>query len=124
LISGGVSPGIRRTIHGFAEDSIKVLEVKMSTNELLGRIDESIEMGKRILEAHDNKKTDSTEAHVGMKDFCQGIKVLIEDLYGDGNHLSHKFAVIDGFDPEKVAEGLAVLTDLRRLIIYTGEFSS
>jgi soluble cytochrome b562 len=124
LISGGVSPGIRRTIHGFAEDSIKASEVKMNSNELLGRIDESIEMGKRILEPHDNKKNDSTEALDGMKDFCQGMKVLIEDLYGAGNHLSHKFAAIDGFDPETVAEGLAVLADLRRVIIYTGEFSS
>jgi hypothetical protein len=96
----------------------------MSTNELVGRIDESIEMGKRILEAYYNKKNDSTEAHDGMKEFCKGIKGLIEDVYGDGNHLFHKFAVIDGFDPEKVEEGLAVLTDLRRLIIYTGEFSS
>jgi hypothetical protein len=96
----------------------------MSTNELVGRIDESIEMGKRILEAHDSKKTCNTETHDGMKEFCLGIMVLIEDVYGDGNHLSHKFAVIDGFDPEKVEEGLAVLTDLRRLIIYTGEFSS
>jgi hypothetical protein len=96
----------------------------MNSNELLGRIDESIEMGKRILEPHDNKKNDSTEALDGMKDFCQGMKVLIEDLYGAGNHLSHKFAAIDGFDPETVAEGLAVLADLRRVIIYTGEFSS
>jgi len=96
----------------------------MSTNELLGRLDESIKIGKRILEAHDNKKNDGTEALDGMKEFCKGIKGLIEDVYGDGNHLSHKFAAIDRFDPEKVAEGLAVLTDLRRLIIYTGEFSS
>jgi hypothetical protein len=96
----------------------------MGTNELVRRIDESIETAKKILAAQLSKGADRTEAPDGMKMFCQGIKGLIEDVYGDSNHLSGKFEVMDGYNPAKVEEGLKVLKDLRSLIAYSGEFGS
>ena len=96
----------------------------MSMNELVRRIDESIETAKKILAAQVSEGADRTEAPDGMKMFYHGIKVLIEDVYGGSNHLSCTFEVMDGCNPEEVEEGLKVLKDLRILVAYSGEFSS
>ena len=72
----------------------------MSVNELVRRIDEFIETAKRILAAQVSEGADKTEAPDGMKIFYQGIKVLIEDVYGGSNQLSGKFEVMDGYNPE------------------------
>jgi hypothetical protein len=94
----------------------------MSVSELVRRIDESIETAKKMLAAQLSEGADRTEAPDGMKMFYQGIKVLIEDVYGGSNHLSGTFEVMDGYNPEELEEGLKVLKDLRRLIAYSGEF--
>lgn len=96
----------------------------MSVNELVRRIDESIETAKRILAVQLSEGADRTEAPDGMKMFYQRIKVLIEDVYGGSNLLSGEFEVMDGYNPEEVEEGLKVLKDLRGLIAYSGEFGS
>ena len=78
----------------------------MSVNELVRRIDESIETAKKILAAQLSEGADRTEAPDGMKMFYQGIKVLIEDVYGGSNHLSGKFEVMDGYNPDKGGRGV------------------
>lgn len=96
----------------------------MSVNELVRRIDKSIETAKRILAVHVSEGTDRTGTPDGMKIFYQGITVLIEEVYGGSNHLSGKLEVMDGYNPDEVEEGLKILKDLRRLIAYSGEFGS
>lgn len=96
----------------------------MNTNELIQRIDESIEAGIGILAGQASGGADRREVSDGIRLFCRGVKGLIEAIYGDGHHLSRKFEELDGYDPEMVKEGLAVLKDLRRLTVYSGEFSS
>ncbi len=93
----------------------------MTTNELVRRIDETTERGRGILAGREDE---GTEAVGRIKEFCQGVKVLIEDIYGGGNQLSGKFEGSKGYDRELLEEGLAVLEDLRRLTVYSGEFSS
>ena len=90
----------------------------MNTNDMISRIDALIGMGKKITvgNAHDGSD--------GMKGFRHGINTLIEEVHGAGNQLSAGFGAIDGYDPRMVAEGIAVLEDLRRLVIYSGEFGS
>lgn len=88
----------------------------MNTNEVVKRIDEFIGMGESIIvgKAHDGSE--------GMEGFCHGIKALIEEIHGFGNQLSTKFDAIDVYDPQMVAEGIAVLQDLRRMVLYAGEY--
>ncbi len=96
----------------------------MNTNELVRRIDESIGTGMGILAGRSIEGADRREDSDGIKKFCLEVKVLIEEIYGGGNHLSRQFGKSDGYDPEMVIEGLAVLKDLRRVTFYSGEFSS
>ncbi|HET6419317.1 MAG TPA: hypothetical protein VFG19_04120 [Geobacteraceae bacterium] len=96
----------------------------MNTNELVCRIDESIETGMGILAGRSSEGADRKEDSDGIKTFCLEVKGLIEEIYGGGNHLSCQFGESDGYDPEMVKKGLAVLKDLRRVTIYSGEFSS
>jgi hypothetical protein len=90
----------------------------MNTSEMISRIDALIEMGVIITAGNAHDGSD------GMKGFRQGIITLIEEVHGSGNQLSAGFGAIDGYDPRMVAEGIAVLEDLRRVVLYTGEFSS
>ncbi len=96
----------------------------MNTNELVRRIDESIETGMGILAGRSSEGADRRKDSDGIKTFCLEVKVLIEEINGSGNHLSRQFGESDGYGSEMVKEGLAVLKDLRRVIIYSGEFSS
>ncbi len=91
-------------------------EVEMNTNEVVKRIDEFIGMGESIVagNAHDGSE--------GMEGFCHGIKALIEEIHGFGNQLSARFDAIDVYDQRMVAEGLAALQDLRRMVLYAGEY--
>ncbi len=88
----------------------------MNTNETVARIDRLIEMGERIGAGNADEGAD------GMKVFCHGIKELIEDIHGFGNQLSAVFGAMDSYDPKAVEEGIAVLKDLRRLVLYAGEY--
>lgn len=90
----------------------------MNTSEMIRRIDELIGMGEKI------KARNAHDGSDGMKGFRDGIKTLIEEVHGSGNQLSAGFGVIDGYDPRMVAEGIAVLEDLRRVVLYSGEFGS
>ncbi|MRR33525.1 hypothetical protein EG829_02350 [bacterium] len=90
----------------------------MNTSEMVSRIDALIGMGEKI------KAENASDGSDGMKGFRQGIKTLIEDVHGSGNQLSAGFCASDVYDPRMVAEGIAVLEDLRRVVLYTGEFSS
>ncbi len=47
---------------------------------------------------------------------------LIEEIHGFGNQLSAKFSAINGYDKKTLKEGIAVLKDLRRLVLYAGEY--
>lgn len=88
----------------------------MNTNDVVKRIDEFIGIGECIVagNAHDGS--------AGLEGFCHGIKALIEEIHGFGNQLSARFDAIDADDRRMAAEGLAVLQDLRRMVLYAGEF--
>ena len=88
----------------------------MNTNEVVKRIDEFIRMGESIIagNAHDESE--------GIEGFCHGMKALIEEIHGFGNQLSASFDAIDVYDPGMVAEGVAILQDLRRMVLYAGEY--
>jgi hypothetical protein len=88
----------------------------MNTNEMVKRIDELIRMGEKV------KAGDANDRFDGMKGFCHGVKVLIEEIHGFGNQLSARFGAIEGYNLEEVEEGISVLKDLRKLILYAGEY--
>jgi len=96
----------------------------MNTREQIRRIDEWIKLGKRILTVQLDGASAEKPALDATETFFRGIKSVIEDVYGEGNGLSDRFEGMHGCDPRKVEEGLATLEDLRRLTIYSGEFSS
>jgi len=88
----------------------------MDTSDMISRIDKLIGIVEKIeaRNAHDGSD--------GMKGFRHGIKTLIEEVRGAGNGLSAGFGIIDV--PRMVAEGIAVIEDQRRLVLYSGEFGS
>jgi hypothetical protein len=88
----------------------------MNTNEMVKRIDELVGMGERI------KAGNADDGSDGIKGFCHGIKVLIEEIHGFGNRLSARFGAIEGDNLEEVEEGISVLRDLRKLVLYAGEY--
>jgi len=88
----------------------------MNTSETVARIDRLIGMGERIGSGN------ADDGANGMKVFCHGIKELIEEIHGFGNQLSARFSAIDGYDPKAVEDGIAVLKDLRRVVLYAGEY--
>jgi len=88
----------------------------MNTNDTVARIDRLIGMGERMIVVNADNDTD------GMKAFCHGIKGVVEEIHGFGNQLSARFGTIDGYDPGVVDEGIAILKDLRRLVLYAGEY--
>jgi hypothetical protein len=88
----------------------------MNTNEVVKRIDELIGMGEMIIAGN------ATDGSDRMKGFCNGIKALSEEIHGFGNQLSSGFGAIDVYDPRTVAKGMAILKDLRRLVLYAGEY--
>jgi len=90
----------------------------MKTSEMINRIDELIGMGEKI------KPGNAHDGSDGMKGFRHGIKTLIEEVHGTGNQLSAGFGANDVYEPRMVAEGIAVLEDLRREVLYSGEFGS
>ena len=90
----------------------------MNTSEMISRIDKLIGMGEKIAEGN------ALDGSDGMMGFRNGIKKLIEEVHGSDNQLSAEFGAIDGYDLRMVAEGIAVHEDLRRVVLYTGEFSS
>jgi hypothetical protein len=96
----------------------------MNSTELVQRIDDSVEMGRKIMADQTVDDIGGKEASDGVKRFCNGIKVLIEEVYGMGNQLSGKFEALARFDSDMVEEGMAVLTDLRKLVEYSGDFGS
>lgn len=57
-----------------------------------------------------------------MKEFCQGIGALVEEIHGFGNQLSARFGASEGYDQELVEEGITVLGELRRVVLYAGEY--
>ncbi len=88
----------------------------MNTNETVARIDRLIGIGEKITAVNADNGAD------GMKAFCHGIKELIEEIHGFGNRLSAGFGAIDNYDPKAIEEGIAILKDLRRVVLYAGEF--
>ena len=96
----------------------------MNAHELVRRIDDSMETGKKLMAGQTGKDSDGKEAPDGVKRFYNDIKVLTEEVYGMENHVSGKFEALTRFDPEMVDEGMSVLTDLRKLVEYSGEFGS
>jgi len=90
----------------------------MNTSEMISRIDALIGMGEKITAGNARNGSD------GMEGFRHGIQTLIEEVHGSGNQLPAGFGANDGYDPRLVAEGIALLEDLRRVVLYTGEFSS
>lgn len=96
----------------------------MNTNELVRRIDDSMEMGKKIMADQTGEVFGGKEASDGVRRFYNGIKILIEEIYGMGNQLSGKFEAVEAYDAEGVKEGMSVLADLRKMVVYSGEFSS
>ncbi len=85
----------------------------MNTSETVARINRLIGMGEGLIV---DNGTD------GMKVFCHGISALVEEIHGFGNQLSARFCAIAGYDLKTVEEGMAVLRDLRRLVLYAGEY--
>jgi hypothetical protein len=83
-----------------------------------------MEMGKKIMADQTGKFFAGKGASGGAEEFYNGIRALIEDVYGMGNQLSGKFEAVEGYDPDVVKEGMAVLGDLRNMVEYSGEFSS
>ena len=75
-----------------------------------------IGIGEQMTAANAGKGAD------GMRAFSHGVSALIEDIHGFANQLSARFGIMDGYDPKAVEEGMAVLKELRRLVLYAGEF--
>jgi hypothetical protein len=123
-ISGGALTSIHRTTPGFAEALNKVSEVKMNTHELVRRIDDSMEMGKVIMADKRADEFGGQEASDRVKSFYHGIKVLFEEVYGEGTLLSGTFETDEGDYPDMVEKGMAALVELRKMAIYSGEFGS
>jgi hypothetical protein len=122
--SGGASTSIHRTTPGFAEALYKVREVKMNSTVLVRRIDDSMEMGKEIVADKRADDSGGQEASERVRSFCHGIKVLLEEVYGEDTQLSGRFERDEGVDPEMVEEGMAILEELRKMAVYSGEFGS
>ena len=93
----------------------------MTTNELVRRIDETTGMGMGITA---DLADEGIEAESRIESFCREVRGLIEDIYGSGNQLSGRFEGSSGYDRKLLEQGLAVLKDLRRVAVYSGEFSS
>jgi len=85
---------------------------------MISRIDKLIGIGEKIEAGNAHDGSD------GMKGFRHGIKTLIEEVRGAGNGLSAGFGIIDVYEPRMVTEGIAVLKDLHRLVLFSGEFGS
>lgn len=76
----------------------KVSEVDMNTNELVRRIDESIEMGKRVMAKQVGESSGRVEISDGVEKLFNKIKILFEKVYGHCNQLSGKFESIEGYN--------------------------
>lgn len=88
----------------------------MNTDETVARIDRLIGIGERMTVVNAESSGEL------MKAFCHGISAIVEEIQGFGNRLSAGFSAIDVYDPKAVEEGLAVLRDMRRLVLYAGEY--
>jgi hypothetical protein len=96
----------------------------MNAHELVRRIDYSMQMGKEIMADKRVDDSGGQEASERVRSFCHGIKVLLEEVYGEGTQLSGRFETDEGDDSEMVEEGMAILEELRKMAIYSGEFGS
>lgn len=96
----------------------------MHTNELLRQIDDSLEMGSKILACPSIDGVGDEEASRILEKFCWGIRTLTEEVYGSGRSLLEKFEERSECTAELVEEGMSLLRDLRILVEYSGEFSS
>jgi len=96
----------------------------MNSNVLVRRIDDSKAMGKEIMADKRADDSGGQEASERVRSFCHGIRVLLEEVYGEGTQLSGRFESDEGDDPEMVEEGMAVLEELRKMAVYSGEFGS
>ena len=94
----------------------------MNASVLVMRIDDSMEMGKEIMADKRADDYGGQEASERVRSFCHGIKVLLEEVYGEGTQLSGRFETGDGDDSDMVEEGMAVLEELRKMAEYSGEF--
>jgi hypothetical protein len=96
----------------------------MNATVLVRRIDDSMEMGKEIMADKRADDSGGQEASERVRSFCHGIRVLLEEVYGEGTQLSGRFETDEGDDTDVVEEGMAVLEELRKMAIYSGEFGS
>lgn len=96
----------------------------MHTNELLRQIDDSMELGRMILEGRTADAADKMEELSEIERFCREIRMLTEEVYGRGSRLPGSFEASSGCEPELLEEGMKVLRDLRIMVEYSGEFSS
>lgn len=85
--------------------------------ERLRKIDEVTGHGRALLAA---PEIDAADARV----FYSVITSLIDDIYGSDSRFAADFAARDPSASGAVAEGLQVLENLRKLAVYSGEYSS
>jgi len=94
----------------------------LNTREFVQRIDELIELGKKLLVGQLREESNKTGDSGELRTFFHEVKMLDDDIRGFEHQTNRETKGIDEYGAEEVKEGLAVLEKQRRLILYSGEF--
>ncbi len=93
----------------------------MNTSEWIRHVDELIAIGNRLHAANKGRGSDLKEDSGAVRNFFGEVGGLVEKILGETHPNAKKFSANEPCNAQDLEQGIAILQEIRKIILYSGE---